>query len=528
MNRNFLVALAAAISVFAIVISGFTLFLGSSRLLSASDKVARRSFESQSKIFTTFVREDLLIDNTLAARKKLEKLRAGGSISGYSIVRNGENIEGADSRKEAIVSIETPVYFTNTETTEWGRIRYDFSVSETERERRLLQFSIWLILVVQTVCLLLLFLFSFGYLYKTTGQILNLLSEYILDFKISSQGGAIEFVWSPVLSTLRQSSAKYKELRNESIKLEKEAAVGRITAQLSHDMRAPLGTFERLLLISSEKFSNMKPSITDSLNRIYAMIDSLRFGEAENLVKRSTDRLSFSFGYTVLKKEADERGISLQVPQTDLLAISIDHPKVERSWINLASNALAFAHTFVSVEALLDQGDLVLRITDDGPGIPTDFVPKLFQRGATFGKADGTGLGLAYVRQIMRGHGGDAAYRRENGLTVFECIVPQAFFEKEMDVMVKPLESRTPSNPRLVAICLEPESLAKAVQAQLASFKNENFLFSCEYHGADSVVSNDQDILVRAMDEGKKFTQVKVGLNVDEILDRLTRKFNLC
>jgi hypothetical protein len=68
---------------------------------------------------------------------------------------------------------------------------------------------------------------------------------------------------------------RYRRSLLRSMKVEKEAAIGRISAQLTHDMRAPIGTFERLLLTSDEDIPKMKPAIRESVNRLYTMVEAL-------------------------------------------------------------------------------------------------------------------------------------------------------------------------------------------------------------------------------------------------------------
>jgi len=312
----------------------------------------------------------------------------------------------------------------------------------------------------------------------------------------------------------------------------KNAAVGRIIAHLSHDLRAPLGIFERILAVPDEQMPSMKNALRDSLNRLYSMIEALRYSEAESLIRKSRSTLSFQFGAENILGKARSGEVNLEVPSQVFGDVTIDAMKVERSWINLASNAMEFTKTFVRVEAELSGSDLLIRVLDDGPGVPAEFLPKLFQRGATYGKHDGTGLGLAYVRQIMRGHGGDVTYRRENELTIFECRLPNAVepergqaLENAVNLEIQPVQKLV----RKVAICLDPETLSEAVLAKLASYKSDEFFFSKERRGANVVVSNVDDIMFEVLEsDDQEFISV-ASLKGEEsrIVDLLKHKFNL-
>jgi signal transduction histidine kinase len=314
--------------------------------------------------------------------------------------------------------------------------------------------------------------------------------------------------------------------------LEKEAAIGRITAHLSHDMRAPLSTIERLMIAPDYEVSRMKIAVSDSLNRLYSMIEALRHTESETLIHRVESKLDFDFGKESLIHKALSKGIELEINKENFDVVLIDAPKLERAWINVASNAIEAAKTFVRVEASTRSDSLIIRVIDDGSGIPDEFLPKLFQRGATHGKTDGTGLGLAYVRQIMRGHGGDVTYRRENDLTIFECRLPNAVLQ-ERDQLVKKtacseIELQQKCTKR-VAICLEPISLSLSVLSRINSYESNDFAFSKEREGAHIVVSNIDEIMFAVLEgEEQEFIHVsQLWGDENVIVDLLVRKFNL-
>jgi signal transduction histidine kinase len=79
----------------------------------------------------------------------------------------------------------------------------------------------------------------------------------------------------------------------------------------------------------------------------------------------------------------------------------------------------------VSVEVL--GGASLIRIADNGPGVPERIRERLFQPFAGSGRPDSTGLGLAIARELAQGHGGDLtlSVTGEQG-TVFELRLPNA------------------------------------------------------------------------------------------------------
>jgi signal transduction histidine kinase len=67
---------------------------------------------------------------------------------------------------------------------------------------------------------------------------------------------------------------------------------------------------------------------------------------------------------------------------------------------------------------------MAISVTDNGPGVSEDMLPRLFQPYAT-NKPDGTGLGLAIVQRIVHEHGGEILYERSLlGCAVFRVVLP--------------------------------------------------------------------------------------------------------
>jgi len=80
--------------------------------------------------------------------------------------------------------------------------------------------------------------------------------------------------------------------------------------------------------------------------------------------------------------------------------------RLEQCVRNLVLNATSFAATHVGVEVAAGPDGAVLRVTDDGPGIPADALPHVFDRFFTTRPGSGTGVGLALVRAVVEAHGG--------------------------------------------------------------------------------------------------------------------------
>lgn len=110
------------------------------------------------------------------------------------------------------------------------------------------------------------------------------------------------------------------------------------------------------------------------------------------------------------------------------LAGWFDSRKLERALYNLLLNACEATPTAggeVEVTAAEVGGSITIAVADNGPGIAESIRERLFHPFVSFGKENGTGLGLAVVQKIVHDHGGEiSAERTADHKTVFKIILP--------------------------------------------------------------------------------------------------------
>ena len=82
--------------------------------------------------------------------------------------------------------------------------------------------------------------------------------------------------------------------------------------------------------------------------------------------------------------------------------IGADHAK--RATLNLLRNAAQVSDT-VRLAAWIERGEVVVAVSDQGPGVPDDLRGSIFKAFVT-DKEQGAGLGLAIVKKVAEGHGG--------------------------------------------------------------------------------------------------------------------------
>ncbi len=114
-------------------------------------------------------------------------------------------------------------------------------------------------------------------------------------------------------------------------------------------------------------------------------------------------------------------------PVTEVLG---DEVRLKQVVLNLIHNALNAGAKHVFINQTRERQDVRLEVLDDGPGIPPDALPHVFERfyrvdGARSGRGNGSGLGLAIVRWIVQQHGGQVAVESRVGEgTVFTVTLP--------------------------------------------------------------------------------------------------------
>jgi heavy metal sensor kinase len=120
-----------------------------------------------------------------------------------------------------------------------------------------------------------------------------------------------------------------------------------------------------------------------------------------------------------LRPLAEAQQIRLEVQADPALRFWGDEPKMLRILFNLVDNALKFAPpgTCVLLSAARTGDTVSLRVSDQGPGIPSDALPYIFDRfyRGTNGRASGAGLGLAIARALVQAQGGTISAESELG-----------------------------------------------------------------------------------------------------------------
>ncbi len=128
------------------------------------------------------------------------------------------------------------------------------------------------------------------------------------------------------------------------------------------------------------------------------------------------------------------RGVTIEIADSRDLDVLADKEAIHQVFSNLIDNALKYAtgNKKIEIGASERTGEVEFYVRDFGPGIPSEHLPRLFERfyrvdKARSREAGGTGLGLAIVKHIVLNHGGRAGVTSELGHgSVFWFRIPLA------------------------------------------------------------------------------------------------------
>jgi two-component system OmpR family sensor kinase len=221
-----------------------------------------------------------------------------------------------------------------------------------------------------------------------------------------------------------------------------ERKVRRFVADASHELRTPLASIRGYAELTRLHGGDLPPDVTHAISRIESesvrmteLVEDLlllaRLDEGRELAALPVD-LERVLAEAVGDAQAAGPGHDWEVRATDAATDVVgDEPRLRQVVMNLLANARVHTPEGTRVVASLerDGDEVVLRVADDGPGIPPELAASLFERFARGDssrsrRAGSTGLGLAIVRAVVEAHHGEVDVASEPGSTVFTVRLP--------------------------------------------------------------------------------------------------------
>lgn len=242
-----------------------------------------------------------------------------------------------------------------------------------------------------------------------------------------------------------------------------ETRVRRFVADASHELRTPLASIRGYAELARRHGEAVPPAVRHAISRVEAESTRMTTLVEELLLLATLDssrpvlREPVDLSRVVVDAVADaqvagpDHRWQLAAPAEPVTVLG-DPDQLHQSVINLLTNARAHTPAGTTVRTGLSAGAGVVRVavTDDGPGIPDEVLPEVFER---FTRADtarsrtpgrnGNGLGLAIVKAVVAAHGGQVEVTSRPGCTAFTVTLPDAGTHSASTAASRPVHRST-------------------------------------------------------------------------------------
>lgn len=248
----------------------------------------------------------------------------------------------------------------------------------------------------------------------------------VLGLRLRSQGAVLTPKQRMLVDTFAEQAALALErasVAEERLRTRQEVEAERLRstllASISHDLRTPLTTITGAAssLVhppathSEAARHELATSILTQANRLNDLIANLMFAtrlESGSIdLRRQWTSIEEVVGAALRRAPLAEHPVSVRVDAT-LPLVDADPVLLEQAFYNLLENAARHtpAGTRVEVRAWLQDGAIVVEVSDDGPGIQQGHAGDVFRRFVRGKQSAGMGLGLAICEGIVKAHGG--------------------------------------------------------------------------------------------------------------------------
>lgn len=218
---------------------------------------------------------------------------------------------------------------------------------------------------------------------------------------------------------------------------ERLTSIGRLLSQVIHDFKTPMTVISGYVQLMAEagdakqrhEFSEEVLKQFDVLTGMQREVLEFARGERTLFVRRVYLHKFFGDLRRQLELELKLNGkpIELKLNVDTKVVARFDEARVARAVHNLCRNAIEAMDKggVLTLKGKLEGKDLLIAVSDNGPGIPPAIEHRLFQSFVTLGKDGGTGLGLAIVKKIVEEHGGNVTVKSSSRGATFELRLPQ-------------------------------------------------------------------------------------------------------
>ena len=225
---------------------------------------------------------------------------------------------------------------------------------------------------------------------------------------------------------VRALTSSFNDMQDRLTRFVKDRT--RMLAAISHDLRTPITSLRiRAEFIDDDE---NREKMIETLDEMAAMTEAtLRFARDEAHTE-GAEETDLGAMLESLAGDQQDLGHDCSMTSGHPIMLSCRPVALKRALRNLIDNVIRYGGS-VSIDAAKHNGEVVIRVSDTGPGIPEDRLTDMFEPFVRLDEArgeetGGIGLGLAISRAIIHAHGGTISLRNrpEGGLEA-EVRLPQ-------------------------------------------------------------------------------------------------------
>lgn len=244
---------------------------------------------------------------------------------------------------------------------------------------------------------------------------------------------------SNTVSTMAKKIALQHELE---LKQELLSAKEDLALKVAHDIRSPLDALS--IILQKDSFdSNYKNIALNSIERISSIANNL-LSEGKSHLSSTNLVIKEENISTIINSVLEEKrvlctnkSICFSFVCTERQPVTkIDSIEFGRIISNLINNSIEAFDTsgHITVNVSKSKNELVIKVSDNGRGIPAETLPLLMSKGSSFGKTNGNGLGLFYAKKVLNAFNGSIAIDSTEGIGTTVTITLPHLYQSKTDV----------------------------------------------------------------------------------------------
>lgn len=248
----------------------------------------------------------------------------------------------------------------------------------------------------------------------------------------------ILFIFRPMRRSVQSTFERINQIEDKSFVNARLALIGEIASSISHEIKNPLS----VILVFSKKLMN-GPSKDDEMMHSHIFKNAERINKiVKSLSMQSRESTNDQMAPAPIKNIIDDavEMFNSKIINSNILItksygysgdVNCRQAAISQVMANLMANAIDALNDIpkhnrkIHIETGVENKEVYIRLTDNGPGVPESLSEKIFESFiSTKDSGKGTGIGLSISRKIMQEHGGLLSLKSEISNSCFELRFP--------------------------------------------------------------------------------------------------------